>query len=189
MKGLNTNNPTSQAINGALKLLTVGAITPVGLLAPNSIQMLNRLFGKKHKKASTYLSSMKYQKLVTVEETKAGLIVRATDKGKKRALFASIDEVIIKSPLSWDGKWQMVMFDIPESKRAERKSLAEKLSQLNFLMIQKSCWIYPFPCRNEVGLFVEALGLEKYVSMLTVLDTNFHEFAKRYFTKIGLLKL
>lgn len=187
MKRFNTNNPTSQAINGALKLLTVATVLPIGLLAPNSLQLLDKLFGKSQKKSSAYLSSMKYQKLVTIEESEAGLIVKATDKGKKRALFANIDDICIKTPVSWDGKWRMVMFDIPESRRSERKLFAEKLSVLGFLMIQKSCWIYPFECRKEIGLIISVLELEKFVSLLTIIDSNFDEFAKAHFKKVGVL--
>jgi phenylacetic acid degradation operon negative regulatory protein len=187
MRGLNTTNPRSRAINGALKVLTVGAVLPIGLVAPNSLLLLEKMFGKRQKYSSRLLANMKYQKLVTVEETSQGLVVRATEKGKKRAIISDIDNLKIHVPMSWDGKWRMVMFDIPESRRSDRVFLAQKLSDLGFLMIQKSCWIHPFECRNEVGLIISITNLDRYVSLLTVVESNFDQFAKKYYIKAGLL--
>ena len=37
-----------------------------------------------------------------------------TKDGRKKALSFKIDEIKIKKPERWDGKWRIVVFDIPE---------------------------------------------------------------------------
>jgi len=159
----------------------------VGLIAPNSLQMLEKLFGPKDKKSNRHPALMKYKKLVEVEETEAGIIIKITDKGKRRVAFTDIEDLKIKTPLSWDKKWRMVMFDIPESKREDRRYFAEKLSEFGLLMIQKSCWIHPFECLEEVGYLTDILDLDQHVSLVVIEESNFNDFAIRHFKKVGVL--
>src|SRR3989338_6090148 len=37
-----------------------------------------------------------------------------SENGKQRALRFNIDKIEIKKPTTWDEKWRIVMFDIPE---------------------------------------------------------------------------
>ena len=48
----------------------------------------------------------------------------------------------------------LVMFDIPETKKAEREWLRWHLKKFNYLMIQKSVWVGPSPLPKE---FIEYL--------------------------------
>src|SRR3989338_7201683 len=45
------------------------------------------------------------------------------ENGKQRALRFNIDNLEIKKPIKWDGKWRIVMFDIPEKLKSLRDSL------------------------------------------------------------------
>jgi len=44
---------------------------------------------------------------------------------------------------SWDGKWRLVLFDVPESQAAVRVRLRRKLRQLRFGWMQNSVWLSP----------------------------------------------
>src|SRR3989344_3500269 len=46
-----------------------------------------------------------------------------SENGKQRALRFNIDKLEIKKPQKWDGKWRIVMFDIPEKLKRLRDSL------------------------------------------------------------------
>jgi len=46
---------------------------------------------------------------------------------------------------AWDGRWRMILFDLPESERAERNTLRRKLRAERFGCLQRSLWISPDP--------------------------------------------
>ena len=54
----------------------------------------------------------------------------------------------------------MVMFDVPEPKKAEREWLRWHLKKFKYLMIQKSVWVGPSPLPKEFLDYVKSIGLE-----------------------------
>ena len=86
-----------------------------------------------------------------------------TEKGKKKAITFEADNLTIKKPLSWDRKWRVVVFDIPESKRTARNALREKLVNLGFYPWQKSVFVHPHNCLNEIEFLVELFQIRPYV--------------------------
>ncbi len=106
----------------------------------------------------------KYDRLVVYKEKKNGTIeVVLTEKGRKRALIFKIDEMEISKPLRWDKKWRVVFFDIPEKRRYARDAFREKLKNLNFYELQKSVFIHPFFCQDEIDFLVEFFEIRNYV--------------------------
>ena len=47
------------------------------------------------------------------------------------------------------------MFDIPSNKNKSRDALRWKIKELGFYQLQKSVFVYPFPCEKEI----DALGV------------------------------
>lgn len=68
----------------------------------------------------------------------------------------------------WDGKWRVVIFDIPESERAARDALRRLIKQLGFRRLQRSVWIHPLPCEQEIDEISQAYGVQAYVTLLRV---------------------
>lgn len=104
------------------------------------------------------------ERLVNYIEKKNGMTeIVISEKGKRKVLEFDIDNIKIKKPVRWDKKWRMVMFDIPENKRAARNVLREKLKNIGFKEIQKSVFVYPYPCLDEISFIVEYFELRRYV--------------------------
>ncbi|KKQ34177.1 MAG: hypothetical protein US50_C0059G0010 [Candidatus Nomurabacteria bacterium GW2011_GWB1_37_5] len=57
----------------------------------------------------------------------------------------------------------MVMFDIPEIKKAEREWFRWHLKKFQYLMIQKSVWIGPSPLPKEFMDYIKEIGLKESV--------------------------
>ncbi|MEK7657712.1 MAG: hypothetical protein AAB366_00780 [Patescibacteria group bacterium] len=93
-------------------------------------------------------------------------------EGKKRALTYNLDKIEIKKPSQWDGLWRMVIFDIPEHLKQGRNALAVKLKQLGFYPLQKSVFIYPYECQNEIDFIVEIFNLKPYVRIILAKKTD-----------------
>lgn len=95
-----------------------------------------------------------------------------TDKGKKKTLQYNIDALKIKKPIRWDRLWRLVIFDIPEAEKKERDALAGKLKQLGFYPMQKSVFIYPYECKNEIDFIIEIFNLRPHVRFFVVKETD-----------------
>ncbi|OGI60043.1 hypothetical protein A2641_02620 [Candidatus Nomurabacteria bacterium RIFCSPHIGHO2_01_FULL_37_25] len=54
----------------------------------------------------------------------------------------------------------IVMFDIPETRKAEREWLRWHLKKFNYLMIQKSVWVGPSPLPKEFLDYVKSIGIK-----------------------------
>src|SRR3989344_4076427 len=44
----------------------------------------------------------------------------------------------------WDGKWRIIIFDIPQELHRERNILRRRLRSMGFYMLQKSVFIFPY---------------------------------------------
>ncbi len=55
-------------------------------------------------------------------------------------------------PKRWDNKWRIVIFDIPEKKRAVRDEVRNIFVAAGFKKLQNSVWVYPYDCEDVVGL-------------------------------------
>ena len=103
-------------------------------------------------------------KLIDFKEDSKGVCrIILTEKGKKKIISFEVDSMAIKKPISWNGKWQMIIFDIPEGKREARIALHKKLTNLGFYNLQKSIFIYPFECLDEIEFLVELFQIRPYV--------------------------
>ncbi|OGD69564.1 hypothetical protein A3I18_00320 [Candidatus Campbellbacteria bacterium RIFCSPLOWO2_02_FULL_35_11] len=78
-----------------------------------------------------------------------------SDDGKKRAITYNIDNIKIKKPKRWDGKWRFILFDVPENKKIIRNALRFHLKNIGFYEFQKSVFVYPYDCKNEIDYVVE----------------------------------
>lgn len=63
----------------------------------------------------------------------------------------------------WDGKWRIVIFDIPETNKRIRQALRETLKVLEFWPLQKSVWISKKNYTKELRRWVRELGLSKHI--------------------------
>ena len=104
-----------------------------------------------------------------------------TKDGKKESLRYRMDDMKLEEQKKWDGMWRMVLFDIPEHKKKERDILSSKLKQLGFFCVQKSVFLYPFRCENEVNFIVEFFNLRPYVRMFLVKETDINLHLKKKF--------
>jgi DNA-binding transcriptional regulator PaaX len=90
-----------------------------------------------------------------------------TENGKKQVLKYDFDELALSKPKNWDGKWRLVMFDIPEYLHSARDALRQKLNDLGFVKFNHSVWIYPHECQKEIDFVSEVFEVGKYVHYIT----------------------
>jgi len=94
------------------------------------------------------------------------LIIRLTDIGRDKILW----EKIKNSNEKWDGKWRVVIWDIPEKRRVARDLLRYKLKQLGFERLQKSVWACQKNCTKELREFIRKVGIGDWVIVMEAND-------------------
>ena len=67
----------------------------------------------------------------------------------------------------WDGRWHLLFYSIPESKRHLRRKLRRQLLWLGFGTLNNGTWISPRDLRSEVETVVDALALRPYVGFFS----------------------
>lgn len=112
-------------------------------------------------------------KMIDYKENDDGAVsLVLTENGKNKTLRYNLDKMEIKKQDRWDGLWRLVIFDVPESLKDGRNALSSKLKELRFYPLQKSVFIYPYECKNEVDFIVEIFNLRPYVRFLVVKETD-----------------
>jgi DNA-binding transcriptional regulator PaaX len=71
--------------------------------------------------------------------------VRLTKDGRQKLVSLKLDDDTVMVPTTWDGKWRIVLLDLPESRKSERESLRYLLKKAGFVCLKNSAWISPFP--------------------------------------------
>lgn len=107
-----------------------------------------------------------------LENSDGTMTLELTNEGKKRVLQYHPEKMKIKIPAKWDGVWRLVIFDIPEPQKRERMVLAGILRRLDFYPLQRSVFIHPYECKNEIDFIVEMFNLRAYVRFLIVKDID-----------------
>ncbi len=101
---------------------------------------------KRHNYVRVVSKSEKGERKVRVELTALGKR-RATEVHAKRLLLQNIER-----PKMWDKHWRIIMFDISADERAKRSAFRALIRRLGAVMLQKSVWIHPFDCSEQIGL-------------------------------------
>ena len=82
----------------------------------------------------------------------------------------------------WDRKWRIVIFDIPEELHKNRNSFRAKIKNLGFYMLQRSVFVFPYPCEEELNELCSRLNISDYVDVIRADSIGFKEKEiKKYF--------
>lgn len=100
------------------------------------------------------LRILRLQGLVDIIERNDKFNVRITDRGKIRSGAGIIFNLNLKKQKKWDGKWRLVIFDIPEERKKIRDSFRSHLKRLGFVEFQKSVFAFPYPCEDEIAILI-----------------------------------
>ena len=113
------------------------------------------------------VSSLYKEKLVKEKNNKDGTVsLVLSDEGKEKVITLSIDNLKIKKPKRWDGSWRIVMYDVPENYKAGRDSMRMHLKNIGFLELQKSVFVYPYDCYEQIEFLIEHHGIGKHVRLV-----------------------
>lgn len=176
--------PTAQKV---LLLLLGGAAIGLVYYSPKKQLSVLKAIPKEWKRINERalqraVNALYKSKLIDAKENQDGtLTVLLTDQGKRKALTYNIDNMNIPIMKKWDGLWRICLFDIPEKRRKARNALARALKNMGFYQFQKSVFVHPFECQNEINFVIEFFSLRPHVRYILAehLDNELH--LKRHF--------
>ncbi len=120
----------------------------INILAKKPAVAINDIVGNDAGKSKyAIIRSIKgLQEAGLVEQVSSGQndYARLTKQGKKKALSIRLDSTDSLST-NWDGKWRIILLDLPESRKNERESLRYLLKKAGFTCMKNSAWISPYP--------------------------------------------
>lgn len=159
------------AIKVTLKILGLSGLSGLAVAAPNAVHGLDLILKRNKQKglpAGKIMRQLKQQGLVHLIKEEAGWHYSLTPAGSYRLQQIIIDELEIPRPAKWDGRWRLVIFDVPVKQSAQRTRFVNQLQRLGFVMLQKSTWVHPFPCFEQVEQLAGHYNVLRYCGFLEV---------------------
>ena len=100
--------------------------------------------------------------------------IRLTELRKMQVVRRALRDLRIASQEQWDGIWRVVLFDIPERNKWAREGMRESLKRIGFYRIQKSTFVFPYPCREEIKFLRNLYDIGQTIRFLetSALDTD-----------------
>lgn len=125
---------------------------------------LEESVGRKSWKVRQSLELLRRRGYITIIHRRQGRCARITKKGRDRLFDASLRMKIPKKRT--DGRWRIISFDIPETKRRERVLLQACLRDAGFFPLQRSVYVTPYLCEHELSGVLKKLRLNKEIILL-----------------------
>lgn len=118
---------------------------------------------------------------VALTKTEQGWLVKLLPKGRTRAKQIAIENIKLPKSKTWDGKWRLFSFDIPEEYRGARNMLRRKIKSLGCYNIQRSLFAYPYDCREELTQIAKYYKVDQYTIFAEVVNMDLHKELKKHF--------
>lgn len=163
-----------------------GGIAALSLAAPLLPLQLAQTYvrGKRFERMAFLrdIKRLQSRKLITFREHADGKVeITLLRNGRQKVLSGNIAQMSVTRPKKWDAVWRLVMFDIPKAKNKARDALRHKLKDIGFYQIQKSVFLYPFPCEKEIELLGAYFSVRDHIVIMRVSGFEGEEKLKRYF--------
>jgi len=109
---------------------------------------------------------------------------RLTMEGKKKVNQMKIEGDSTLLDPSWDGKWRIILLDLPEIREKEPESLRYLLKKAGFVLLKNSAWISPYPFENLFFNIKKDLGFKTEIMIVVSKELDEEtekEIMKSYF--------
>ena len=169
-----------------------------GIPLPDKIIMFLEKHGRIFYNCLYHPSKILYHQMETLDEIdrkvyynalarlkREGYLKEVEYRGKKKIAVTLKGRVrifkFLRKSRKWDGKWRIVIFDIPETKKKMRNFFREKLQELGYRMLQESVWICPYNIADKTEDLIEFCNARKFIHYLLVEELDNREILTKLF--------
>lgn len=164
------NNTTSAIVDEVIRFTALTTAIGGAVVLPGLAPALEKPLGS----LITHLDKRRYEREVrriVYGMKDRGLLVgdyehglQLTVKAKRRLARIEVQNLSIKVPDTWDARWRIIFYDIPEKHASARRHVVQSLRDLGCFQLQKSVWITPFECRDVIEVIAVYYGVSSFVS-------------------------
>src|SRR3989344_3868525 len=163
---------------GYIKLGLLTAVAASGLIliaatAPNAPAALEKLPSVRRAQLRyqyrTVLGRLAAQGHIVFEKRDGKQYARITESGRKALAFEQEKAKLNNAKKRrWNGRWRVVIFDVPEKRRQTRDRLRNIMERTGFTRLQDSVWVFPYDCEDFVSLLKAELKIGAAVLYMVV---------------------
>lgn len=167
--------------NLILNTVSLAGVISVGMVAPNVLGAMYKLgiipYKRQRESIASSRKNLIHKGLLEYKNEK----LRITQKGKLQLFREGLAENAKKKNKKWDGKWRVLIFDIPEKIRFVRDNIRVALLNIGFMRLQNSVWIYPYDCEDFINLLKADMEIGKDVLYMIVEELEHDKPVREHF--------
>jgi len=186
-KGLWKNNIEAKEILLTLArvgVFTIAATSPYFLHAIIKMYFKHQTRGRQLAKQKTMRELVKRKYISVVQNADGTTNVELTHQGKRIVRHYNLETMKLIKPNQWDKQWRVLLYDIPNRNKKASDAFREKIKQLGLYQLQKSVWVSPYECIEEIeflcGIF--NININKHVLYFTTRNIPKEYTLKKYFS-------
>lgn len=144
-----------------LAVVSTTAILATAVMAPNVLRAFEQLgiVGSRRRESISRARSKLLRDGLLSRDKNGYLIL--TKAGRTELARKQLAQYKIENPRKWDGRWRMIIFDIPEKRRRTRDQIRHTLNNIGFFRLQDSIWVYPYNCEDLIALLKSDMQIGK----------------------------
>jgi hypothetical protein len=118
---------------------------------------------KNKRQFSKFICYLKKNNFIKVKNIQGNEAIILTKTGIDKAIKVSFKIEINQRKKRKDGKWIMIIFDIPKNRKKDRSLLRDVLKNLGYKMFQHSVWVNPYDVFQKTNELLQYYSLDEYV--------------------------
>jgi DNA-binding transcriptional regulator PaaX len=118
------------------------------------------------------LKIMERNKLIKKRFNGSAFCISLSRSGKRELEYVKLDELKLDNEKEWDHKFRFIIFDIPVSKNSIRAGLTYRLKQLGLKFFQKSVWVTPYSCEEQIRVLTDVFDIGRYVIVIVAAESD-----------------
>lgn len=168
---------------GILSAVAVGTLLGTRNALP-ALKKFKRACGIEHKQLIRAVRRLEQRGLLRRKQRDDGNeYLLLTEAGERAFLLEKSRALTITKPKRWDGCWRVLIFDITENKKNMRDAIRKHLRRLGFYQIQKSVFVIPFSCTEEIGFLKRFYEANNELCLIQASSLGEKELvARKYFS-------
>ena len=104
-----------------------------------------------------------------------------SDIGKRLVSEHKLWTLSVPRPKTWNRLWHIVVFDIPQEKSNVRIPFVRHLQHLGLVFYQRSVWIYPYDCEDEIREIANVHDILSFVSFIKATHVDGSHILRKHF--------
>ena len=169
-----------------LAMVALSGVALIAAMAPSAPAALAKLPSVKRAQLRaryrTALGRLAALGLITFEKKDGKSYARITDAGRKKLAFELEKKKLdLSKKHRWNGRWRVVIFDVPERRRKIRDRLRILMQELGFIRLQDSVWVFPYDCEDFITLLKAELKIGSAVLYMVVEEIENDKHLREHF--------